>query len=325
MITMENLLNKISEKYHKALVTGGAGFIGSHICEELVKSGIQVVSLDDYSAGKKKNHEFLDKYENFAAVECDITDMNILPKHFEDVDLVFHNAASKKSVCMKDPRRDLDVNAKGIYNMLELSKAFKVEKFVHASTGSVYGELQHSPQSEDHPLCPVSFYGVSKLAGERYVILFNRIYGLNATVLRYFHVYGTRQESNDFGGVVAIFIRNMLKDEIPVIFGDGTQERSFTYVKDIVKANLIVSLDERANGEVYNCASGISVTIKELCEKTIEYFGKKGKIKPLFKDWTIGDIKKFYIDHSKIIELGMSFEKDFWGKLQETIDYYKKF
>lgn len=187
---MKNLLNEVKKKYKKALVTGGAGFIGSHICEELVNSGIEVVSLDDYSAGKQKNHGFLDEHSNFCAVKCDVTDMTNLPKYFEGVDLVFHNAASKKNICLQDPRRDLEVNAKGTYNLLELAKAFKVKKFVHASTGSVYGEAQYHPQDENHPLKPVSYYGVSKLAGERYVELFNHIFGLNTTVLRYFLFLG---------------------------------------------------------------------------------------------------------------------------------------
>jgi UDP-glucose 4-epimerase len=320
---LQALLNRISEQYSKALVTGGAGFIGSHICEELVKSGIQVVSLDDYSAGKEQNCAFLEGYDNYHAVDCDVTDMNNLPRHFEGVDLVFHNAASKKNICLRDPRRDLEVNAKGAYNMLELAKAFGVKKFVHASTGSVYGEAQYYPQDEEHPLRPVSYYGVSKLAGERYVILYNRIYGLNTTVLRYFHVYGPRQESNEFGGVVAIFTRNMLMDQTPVIFGDGTQERSFTYVKDVVKANLLVATDERTSGEVYNCASAISVTIEDLCHRVIEFFGKSGEVRPRYDDWLVGDIKKFDIDNSKIKALGMSFETDFWAKLRETIEYYR--
>ena len=324
-MNLEELAKKVANNYKKALVTGGAGFIGSHICEELVKSGIEVVSLDDYSAGKKQNHEFLEGYPNFTSVECDITEMTNLPKYFEDVNIVFHNAASKKNICLKDPRRDLEVNAKGTYNLLELAKAFRVKKFVHASTGSVYGEAQYHSQDENHPLKPVSYYGVSKLAGERYVELFNHIFGLNTTVLRYFHVYGLRQESNEFGGVVSIFIRNMIKNQQPIIFGDGTQERSFTYVKDVVKANLLSALDERANGQVYNCASGISVTIQELCDKVIEYFGKKDEVKPRYEDWMIGDIKKFDIDNSKIRSIGMEFEKDFYKMLKYTINEMREY
>lgn len=322
---LEELTMEMSKKYRKALVTGGAGFIGSHICEELVKSGIEVVSLDDYSAGKSENTNFLETNTNFVAVECDITDMTALPKHFEGVDIVFHNAASKKNVCLKDPRRDLEVNAKGTYNLLELSKAFKVKKFVHASTGSVYGEAQCHPQDENHPLKPVSYYGVSKLAGERYAELFNHIYGLDTTVLRYFHVYGSRQESNEFGGVVSIFVRNMIKNQQPVIFGDGSQERSFTYVKDLVKANLLSATDKRLSGQVYNCASGISVTVQELCDKVIESFGRTGEVSPRYEDWLVGDIKIFDIDNSKIRSVGMEFEKDFFKFLELTISEMKDY
>lgn len=321
---METLLADIKKVYKKALVSGGAGFIGSHICEELVKSGISVVSLDDYSAGKEGNLSHLEKCPNFAAVKCDITDPQELSKHFNGVDLVFHNAAAKKNVCLKDPRRDLEVNAKGTFNMLELSKKTGVKKFLHASTGSVYGEAQYTPQDEEHPLNPVSYYGVSKLAGEKYVFLFNKLFGLDAAVLRYFHVFGPRQESNEFGGVVSIFIRNMMEGQQPVIFGDGTQERSFTYVKDVVRANFLAALNNETSGQAYNCASGISVTIQELCDKVIEEFGKKGIVKPKYEDWLVGDIKKFKVDNSKIRAIGMEFETDFFKMLKLTIKETKE-
>ena len=316
---------KMKEMYKKALVTGGAGFIGSHICEELVKLGIEVISVDDYSAGKEKNHAHLDQYPNFKAVKCDITDLEELSKHFTGVDIVFHNAASKKNICLKDPRRDLDVNAKGTFNLLDLAHKNGVKKFVHASTGSVYGEAQYTPQDEKHPLEPASYYGVSKLAGERYVLLFHKIFGMDTTVLRYFHVFGPRQESNEFGGVVSIYVRNMVNGETPIIFGDGTQERSFTYVKDVVMANFLAATKPETNGKAYNCASGISVTIKQLCDKAIEHFGKTGTVKPEYRDWTIGDIKTFNVDNSQLKSLGMEFETDFFSRLSEVIDDTKEY
>lgn len=313
-------MSKIADLYTRALVTGGAGFIGSHICEELLNEGIEVVSLDDYSAGKKKNHTHLDSHPKFKAVSCDITNFEELKKHFEGVDIVFHNAASKKNICLKDPRRDLEVNAKGVFNLLDLARQFGVKKFVHASTGSVYGEAVELPQTEDHPLNPASYYGVSKLAGEKYVSLFHKLFGMNTTVLRYFHVFGPRQESNEFGGVVPIFVRNMVNGEQPVIFGDGTQERSFTYVKDVAKANLLVAVNPRSAGQVYNCASGVSVTINELADFVIDHFGKKGEVVPRHEDWLVGDIKKFGIDNARLRALGMEFETDFFVRLPETID-----
>ena len=169
----------------------------------------------------------------------------------------------------------------------------------------------------------MSHYGVSKLAGEKYVALFNKLFGMDTTVLRYYHVYGPRQESNEFGGVVSIFIRNLINKEVPTIFGDGTQERSFTYVKDIVTANLMAAVDSQMTGETYNCASGISVNINDLCEMVIDFFDMKGKVEPRYEDWLIGDIRKFDVSSKKLKSLGIVFEKDFPSKLKETIDDMK--
>lgn len=321
-MTINEIYPIFKKKYHKAIVTGGAGFIGSHLCEELVTRGFQVISIDNYSAGKKENLEHLKKYKNFQEVNCDITDMKKLPKFFSGVDIVFHNAASKKSVCLKDPRKDLRVNGAGTFNLLELAKKYKIKKFIQASTGSVYGEAVYFPQDEVHPVNPVSYYGVSKLAGEKYVQVFHHLYGLDTTILRYFHVYGSRQESNEFGGVVAIFIRNMLEGKRSIVFGTGRQERSFTYVKDIVKANLLVATRKESTGEIYNCASGIKVTINELLKIILEVFERKD-LKPVYKDWVLGDIKKFEISNSKIKKLGMNFERDFAKQLKSIIDEKK--
>jgi nucleoside-diphosphate-sugar epimerase len=160
---------------------------------------------------------------------------------------------------------------------------------------------------------------VSKLAGERYAILFHKVQNLDVTVLRYFHVFGSRQESNQFGGVVSIFIRNMLKNEQPVIFGSGDQQRSFTYVKDVVAANLLCAVEAGTAGQVYNCASGVAVTINELCGAVIDAFGKKGKVVPRYEDWMTGDIVKFQVSSGKIRDLGLRFDTDFFGRLSETI------
>lgn len=322
-MTTDALVEKIKKNYKKAIVTGGAGFIGSHICEELVTRGFPVISIDDYSSGKKINLQHLKKYPNFQEVNCDVTDYAKLKPYFKGVDLVFHNAASKKNICLKDPRRDLLVNGTGTFNLLELARDYKVKKFVHASTGSVYGEAQYFPQDEKNLNNPVSYYGVSKLAGEKYVMVFHHLYGLNATVLRYFHVYGPRQEFNEYGGVVAIFLRNVLNHERPSIFGTGKQQRSFTFVKDVVRANLLVAISPKSNGEVYNCASAIKVTINELCRDVFKYFGQTAK--PIYKDWLVGDIKKFDIDNSKLRNLGMDFQTDFEKILKETIEASKDY
>jgi nucleoside-diphosphate-sugar epimerase len=309
--------------YRRALVTGGAGFIGSHIVEELLRLGVEVVSIDNYFAGKRENLSGLPNQELLTEVNCDVTDYEKLKRHFEDVEVVFHNAASKKTICLNDPRRDLEINAEGAFNVLELARDFGVEKIVHASTGSVYGEAQYYPQDEEHPLVPTSYYGVSKLAGEKYAKVFERLYDMDISVLRYFHVYGPRQESADErGGVVAIFCRRVLSGLPPIIYGDGTQQRSFTYVKDVVRANLLVATSPEAKGQVYNCASGLKITVGELAEKVLQLSGQE-VLKPKYDDWTPGDIKVFDVDHSKIESLGLRNWTSFDGGLQKTLEWYR--
>lgn len=311
--------------FKKALVTGGAGFIGSHIVEALVKMGVETISIDDYFAGKEENLSHLKTYPNFHEVKCDITNYDELAKHFPGVEVVFHQAASKKTICLNDPRRDLDINAKGTFNLLELSLIHHVKKFVHASTGSVYGEAQYYPQDENHPLVPTSYYGVSKLAGEKYVKAFNHLYGLDTTVLRYFHVYGPRQESSDVGGVVSIFIRKMLEGKPITIFGDGTQERSFTHVNDVVTANILSAASKKSIGQVYNCASGIKITIKQLADMVKEILEVEDQ-EIIYGDWLPGDIKVFNIDNSKIVDdLGVDFLDDFYTGLLLTAEYAKDY
>ncbi len=308
-------------KFNKAIVTGGAGFIGSNLIAKLLEQGMEVISLDNYLAGKKENLVEFKNNPNFKEIFCDVTDLEELKKHVVDVDIIFHQAASKKTVCLNDPRRDLEINAKGTFNLLELARDRGVKKFVHASTGSVYGEGVILPQKEDHPLVPTSYYGVSKLAGEKYVNVFHKLYGLNTTVLRYFHIYGPKQDFSDAGGVVSIFTNKIMKNKPITIFGDGTQQRSFTYVDDAVRANLLVAYNDKSNGETYNCASGINVTIKELAESLSRHLNKKVPIK--YEEWMLGDIKVFDIDNTKLRSLGFNFKTQFDEGLKKTIDWMK--
>ncbi len=314
----------LKEKYQRAMVTGGAGFIGSHIVEECLAQGLEVISIDNYYAGKHENlAELKEKYGNkLKEVECDVTDYNNLKKNMDGVDLIFHEAASKKTICLNDPRKDLAINAGGTFNILELARDLGVKRIVHASTGSVYGEARYFPQDEEHPLNPTSYYGVSKLAGEKYVRAFTDLYGLNCTMLRYFHVYGPRQEMSDVGGVVSIFGRRVLNGESPIIHGDGTQERSFTYVKDIVGINMLVADHEDISGEVYNCASGISVTVEELANDIKKMLGRED-LENIKDEWTVGDIKHFDISNEKIRKLGYEFKTPFDEGLKETIEWLR--
>ena len=312
-------------EYSSAVVTGGAGFIGSHLVERLVKGGVETYSFDNYLAGKKENLVHLKDYANFHDIEGDVTDAEALEEVFsQGIDVVFHNAASKKTICLRDPRRDLEINAGGAFNILELATKYKVKKVVLASTGSVYGEAEYYPQDEGHPLNPTSYYGVSKLAGERYGLVFHKLHDLNVTVLRYFHVYGPRQEYSDVGGVVSIFARRLFHGDPLIIFGDGTQQRSFTYVGDVVRANLLVAQDDRTAGEVYNCASGIRVTIYELASVLKEMFNR-GDTPIIYQDWQPGDIKIFDVDNSKLCGLGFKFKTDFKSGLAKTVSWVKQY
>lgn len=309
--------------YESALVTGGAGFIGSHICEELIQQGKRVVCLDNFVAGREENVAHLLGDPGFTLVKGDVTEIDEIQPHFEGVDVVFHNAASKNTVCRVDPRLDLDVNAWGAWCIAEASRRAGVKKVVHASTGSVYGELVRSPQDELHPLSPLSFYGTSKLAGESYLRAFSAYYpgDFRYSVIRYFHVYGPRQESGEWGGVIPIFIRHALGGEPLVIYGDGSQVRSFTYVGDDVDANICLANSAGADGEAFNAASGIRVTVLELARLILTALNKED-LPIRFEDWRPGDIRDFHVDNRKIGETGAAFPTGFEDGLAETIDWY---
>jgi nucleoside-diphosphate-sugar epimerase len=316
----------IALKGRKVIVTGGAGFIGSHICEELVKIGANVFSIDDYSAGKEVNTKFLEQYPNFTAIKQDVCDTQGMDEIFDGADTIFHNAASKKNICLVNPKKDLKVNAEGTLNLLEFALKHKVRKFVHASTGSVYGEPVIFPSTEEHPLRPVSYYGVSKLAGERYVDVFSHLYGMDAVILRYFHVYGPRQESNEFGGVVSIFMRNALEGKDLTIFGHGEQIRSFTYVKDLVRANIEAATNPISRGKVYNAASGIQVSIKALADFILAKMAGDKNIKVVHGEPLLGDIMHFEVANTAITkDLGIAFESDFFETLDKTIEDYLEY
>ena len=304
----------------KALVTGAAGFIGSHLAEALVKKGVEVVAIDDLSAGKTENLESVRSSGLLKEVIGDITNKNQVYDAMQGVDTVFHLAASKKNICLINPHRDLEVNGGGTLNLLQAAVDLGVEHFVHASTGSVYGSSSVFPQTETNPLHPVSFYGVSKLAGESYVRTFSKIHGLNTTVLRYFHVYGPRQESSDVGGVVSIFIKRALTGEPLIIHGDGLQMRTFTWVGDVVESNIKSATNSSAIGKIYNCASGIRVTVLDLASLVSQILGKTLKIK--HGSELVGDIREFDVSNTLIRDdLGITFETDFRRGLEVTVKW----
>lgn len=248
---------------------------------------------------------------------------------FGEIDVVFHNAASKKNICLIDPAADMQVNGIGVLKLLELMNSCGVRHLVHASTGSVYGRPVKFPTVEETPFAPVSHYGVSKAAAEHYVSLYSFENKISAVVLRYFHVFGPRQESNEFGGVVSIFLRQANEGGPLTVFGDGNQIRCFTHVRDVVSANLEAAtrmLENRQGAPVehYNLASPNRVAISDLAQIIRNRFSKENReLEIVFKEPLEGDIHFFDVDSAKASkELGINFSSDFLGDLDTLIEQY---
>ncbi len=247
----------------KILVTGGAGFIGSNLASALVEADHSVVIIDDLSRGKRENVPPEAKFH-----EMDISSP-VVDKIFETekLDVVFHLAAQmdvRRSV--ENPKNDAEINILGGINLLQSSVKHRVKKFIFASTGgAVYGEQDYFPADEKHPLNPVSPYGISKLAFEKYLYFYNIQHGLSYTALRYANVYGPRQSSEGEAGVVAIFCERLLKGKKAVVYGDGLQTRDFVYVGDVVKANLLAL--EFDGSDVFNVGTGSETDINTIFEK----------------------------------------------------------
>lgn len=296
------------------LVTGGAGFIGSHLCTALLEAGHSVVALDDLSSGKAANIANLHYHSAFTFKALDVR--ALADSDLRGVEAVFHLAASKKNICLHDPVRDLNINGSGTLHLALAAARCGVQHFIHASTGSVYGNI--IPQSEQARTVPVSYYGISKLAGENYVRLVGATQGLKTTILRYFHVYGPRQDASDErGGVIAIWLRHIFEGTPLTLHGDGTQQRCFTYVQDVVRANLL-ALERARGGEIFNCVSTVRVELNRVLELL---FYMTGRRVPILSAPTLpGDIAYFQPTSGLIRNaLGLRFTSLVDG-LEETVN-----
>jgi len=302
---------------NKAVVTGAAGFIGSHIVNRLVELDYDVIAIDDLSAGKISN---LNPDTDF--IQADVSKYAEISQHFDGVDVVFHNAASKKTVCLADPCRDMEVNGIGTLNVLKSMVEHGCNRIIHASSGSVYGDAQYYPTDEKHPVNPKSYYGISKLSGEQYIKVFGDLNNIDWTVLRYHHVYGPRQDWSDVGGVVSIFIHRMLNNDPITIFGDGSQQRVFTYVDDVVAANMFVAKHPGSIGKVFNVASGTNTTVKQLADQITDLCRCECEI--TYEDWKPDEQNKFDIDNNKLKSLGFEYKTDLITGLNQTIEWFKK-
>lgn len=309
------------ERYMKAVVTGGAGFIGANLAEELANRGTEVIIVDDLATGKMENITDSLKRAKVNFIKGSVTNLALLTGIFNDVDYVFHQAAIpsvQRSV--EDPLVTNEVNVKGTLNVLLAAKECGVEKVVYASTAAVYGDTPELPKREDMRPNSKSPYAVSKLAGEQYCAVFEEVYGLKTVCLRYFNVYGPKQDpASEYAAVIPLFISRVLANKPPIIYGDGTQTRDFAFVKDVVHANILAS--ERGEG-VFNIASGNKISINELAYMIIGILSKD--LKPVYAEPRKGDIKHSRADVSLAKEkLGYESKYNLETGLKETIEYFK--
>jgi UDP-glucose 4-epimerase len=282
----------------KAIITGGAGFIGSHLAHELVRRSYQVIILDNLSTGRMSNIEPLLGNGNVEFLKGSITNLPLLRKLFSGADYVFHQAAVPSVPrSIKNPKVSHNVNITGTLNVLLAAKDNSIKKVVFASSSSVYGDTPTLPKVEDMISKPLSPYAVTKLTGEYYCKVFQEIYGVNTACLRYFNVYGPRQDPNSpYAAVIPLFITNALEGKPTIIFGDGEQSRDFTFVKDVVEANILAA-ESKATG-IFNIGGAKKVTINHLAQLIIRLVGN-GAVKPVHKGPRPGDVVHSLADITK--------------------------
>lgn len=305
------------------LVTGGAGFIGSHLAEGLVNRGKRVRVLDNFATGKRKNiQHILDKIE---LIEGDIRKPEDCRKAVEGASVVFHEAAIPsvpKSV--EDPVTSHQANIDGTFNMMMAAKDAGVRRFVYAASSSAYGDTEISPKFEDIAPGPKSPYAVGKLVGEYYGRVFYQCFGLQTVSLRYFNVFGPRQDpASQYAAAIPAFVTSILENRSPTVYGTGEQSRDFTYVENVVEANLLAAAAPETHGEVLNCACGESVTINAIIRRINELLGKN--VEPVYAPMRAGDVMHSLADIRRAEEvIGYRPKVLFDEGLQRAIDWYVK-
>lgn len=313
-------------KETKFLVTGGAGFIGSNLCEAILKMGYQVRCLDNLSTGKKENVEMFEDNPNYEFIKGDIRDLDTCKKACEGVDYVLNQAAwGSVPRSIEFPLLYEEINIRGTLNMMEAARQNKVKKFVYASSSSVYGDEPNLPKREGKEGNVLSPYALTKKVDEEYGRLYKEIYGLDTVGLRYFNVFGRRQDPNGaYAAVIPKFIKQLLNNERPTINGDGKQSRDFTYIENVIEANLkACKSDEKASGQVFNIAYGGREYLIDIYYELCKALDKD--IEPIFGVDRPGDIKHSNADISKAKELlGYNPEYDFAKGLKEAIQWYKE-
>ncbi len=307
----------------KYVVTGGAGFIGSHIAEELLQRGDDVVVLDNLFSGKKANIAPFLANRSFRFVEGSITDLPLLENVFSGADGIFHEAAiASVPRSVANPAATNEANVTGTINVLLAARNCKVAKIVFASSSSVYGDTPTLPKREEMKPSPLSPYAVSKLAGEEYLNAFANVYGMKTASLRYFNVFGPRQDpKSEYAAVIPKFVTGILAGREITVFGDGGQTRDFTFVKDVVQANL-KAMESRAQG-VFNVACNRRISITDLAGLMMEIIGRSVPVR--HEPSRTGDVRDSLADITRA-EKAFGYSPEFTVKagLEETIGWYRK-
>jgi len=318
----------MAKRISRIVVTGGAGFIGSHIVDRLLKDGFEVTVIDNLRSGKMENLAHNQNKDDFHFVNGDIRDPSTINEALKGADAVFHEAAFVSvPASIEEPVLTNEINVSGTMNLLKAASDLGVKRFVFASSAAVYAETRNPEKKEEEVAYPKSPYGISKLVGEYYARSFYDFYGLETVALRYFNVYGPRQSFDlqaQYGGVITLFLNRLLRNMSPIVYGDGEQTRDFVYVKDVVKANLLAMTCGEAAGESFNVASGTRISINKLAEVLKDAVNKRN-IKNSYTDPRPGDAKHGYADTSKarrILNYTPSFS--FEEGIGELVEWYTK-
>ena len=307
----------------KVLVTGGAGFIGSNLAEELIKKGAKVSILDNFVTGFREN---LDEIKgNFEFIKGDLNDDHKLKAALEGVEVVFHQAALPSVPrSVENPLETHKACVDGTFNLLLKSKESNVRRFVYAASSSAYGDQETLPKVETMIPKPLSPYAAAKLMGEYYCQVFFRVYGLETICLRYFNVFGPRQNpSSMYSGVISRFIDSLMSGESPTIYGDGEQSRDFTFIANVVNANIKAAQAKEGIGEIINVANGERISLNELIEVLKKITGKTN-VQPNYQSARTGDVKHSQADNTRAVEW-LDYQKlcGLEEGLRQTIDWWK--
>lgn len=318
-------------KGKKILVTGGAGFIGSNLCERLLADGNYVVCFDNFLTGKRKNIESFLTNSNFQLLECDIREKTDCEKAVNGIDIVLHQAAlGSVPRSVNDPLTTNDINITGFLNMLWASKEAGIKRFVYAASSSTYGDSSELPKVEERIGKPLSPYAVTKYVNELYAKVFSDLYGMEVIGLRYFNVFGKNQDPDGaYAAAIPKFIKTLLKHESPQIYGDGSQTRDFTYIENVIQANILAATvqNKEALNTVYNVAYGDRITLNELVQVLKELLSKYDKevngIELKFGSERAGEVKHSLASIEKAKKfLNYSPTHNLRKGLEEAVDWY---